>query len=71
MVLPFFIFWLIVFFTRQDLGWRGVGICIVVWAALLAGLVYLDSYWYVFGSAQAILDCALLIVILKGDVRIW
>jgi len=43
----------------------------VVWAALLAGLVYLDSYWYVFGSAQAILDCALLIVILKGDVRIW
>ena len=55
---------------RRDLGWRGVAICVGIWAGLLAGFIYLDISGYLFVTAQALLDCILILIIFKGDIRI-
>ena len=67
---PFIIFWLLIFFGRDELGMRGILICITVWVALLAGLITLNVSPYWFTSAQALLDAVLVIIIFGGDIRI-
>jgi hypothetical protein len=68
MLLPFLIFWAIIFFARRELGWRGVVICIAVWVALLLGFMYMGISPYGFVAAQALLDCILILVIFKGNI---
>jgi len=71
MWLPFLIFWAIIFFARHDLGWRGVLICIAIWTGLLFGCMFIGLSSYAFVAAQALLDCILIIVVFKGDIRIY
>ena len=70
MAIPFLVFWAILWFARHELGWRGVLICIAVWGGLLAGFISLNLPSYAFASAQALLNCILILVIFKGDITI-
>ena len=70
MALPFFIFWVLILICRRDLGWRGVGICVAIWIGLLVGVITLGTSGYIFIAAQALLDCVLILIIFKGDIRI-
>jgi hypothetical protein len=70
MALPFFIFWALIILGRGELGWRGVGVCVVIWGLLLAGFLYLNISPQLFVAAQAFFDCILILVIFKGDIVI-
>ena len=69
MLVPFLIFWAIVFVARGELGWRGIATCIGIWLALLIGFIHAGISPYLFVTAQAMLDCNLILVIFKGDIR--
>ena len=64
------VFWLIVFLARGELGWRGIATCVGIWLALLIGFIYAGISPYLFMTAQALLDCILIVVIFKGDIPI-
>jgi hypothetical protein len=68
--LPFWIFWILVFVARGELGLKGVFLAVAVWGALLAGSLTTDIPGYVFAAAQALLDIVLILVIFGGDIRI-
>ena len=51
--LPFWIFWILVFLARGELGLKGIALAVAVWGALLAGSLYTDMPAYVFVAAQA------------------
>ncbi len=68
--LPFWIFWILVFLARGELGLKGIALAVAVWGALLAGSLYTDMPAYVFVAAQALLDVVLILVIFGRDVRI-
>ena len=70
MLLPFLIFWILVFVSRQELGWRWALIIVAIWLGLLLGFMYSGTSAYVFVAAQALLDCILILVIFKGDIPI-
>jgi hypothetical protein len=70
MGLPFFIFWVLIFLGRSELGWRGAGIAVGIWLGLLIGFVASGLSPYLFVSAQALLDCILILVVFHGDIRI-
>jgi hypothetical protein len=69
MAVPFILFWVLLFLGREDLGLKGIGIAVLVWAALLSGLVFtgLSPLW--FTPAMVIVDIALLIYTF-GDIKI-
>jgi hypothetical protein len=70
MIIPFVGFWILLFFGRSDLGFKGVLFCIALWVGLLAGFIYLDIEPYYFTAAQAFIDVILILIIFKGDIRI-
>ena len=70
MAIPFFIFWVLVLLCRKDLGWRGAGICLAIWAALFLGAFYSGLPAEYFVIAQVLLDIVLILVLFGGDVRI-
>ena len=70
LALPFWVFWLLVFLARGELGLKGIALAVVVWVALLAGSLNTDMPAYVFVAAQALLDIFLILVIFGGDIRI-
>jgi len=70
MGLPFFIFWILLFVGRVELGWRWVLILVGLWVGLLAGLMWSGLPSSAFVAAQALLDAILVVVIFKGDIRI-
>jgi len=70
MLLPFLVFWVLIIIARSELGWRGSLIAIGIWAAMLSGFLYLDVSQYYFVAAQSLLDCILILIVFKGDIRI-
>jgi hypothetical protein len=70
MLAPFLIFWAILFVARRELGWRGIAVCAGIWLALLLAFIYSGISPYLFVTAQAMLDCILILVIFKGDITI-
>jgi len=70
MLIPFALFWVLIFMGRGELGFKGVGFCIALWVGLLFGFMRLElsSYWFV--AAQALIDAILIIVIFGGEIRI-
>ena len=70
MVLPFLIFWVIIFIAKKELGCNGVILCIAIWLMLLLGFFYLGISPYYFVTAQALFDVILILVAFGGDIRI-
>jgi hypothetical protein len=70
MLIPFVLFWLLIFLGREDLGLKGGLIAVAIWAALLIGFFALGISPYFFVVAQVILDVILLLIIFGGDIKI-
>lgn len=68
--LPFIVFWLLLYLNRKELGIKWIGILIGIWIGLLAGLVYLEISPYIFIIAESLIDIILILVLLRGDIRI-
>ena len=66
----FIVFWLLIYLGREELGFKGVGLCILIWLALLAGCIFLGYWPYVFIALQALFDIILLLVIFHDDITI-
>ena len=41
MVIPFIVFWVLLYFARDDLGIKGIAIAVLVWSCLLTGMLLL------------------------------
>lgn len=69
MAIPFILFWVLLVLGREELGLKGIGIAVLVWAALFSGLVLtgLSPFW--FTPAMAIVDIVLLLYTF-GDIKI-
>jgi hypothetical protein len=70
MLIPFILFWGLIFLGREELGVKGVLIAVAIWAALLIGSFALSISPYLFVSAQAILDVVLILIVFGGDIKI-
>lgn len=69
-IVPFILFWVLLYVAREELGWKGVGICVALWAASWAGCLGLSLSPYVFAALQSLFDAILIILIFHGDIRI-
>ena len=70
MIIPFIVFWILLFLGRSDLGAKGILFCVALWVGLLAGFIYLNIPGYYFTAAQALIDVVLILIIFKGDIQI-
>jgi hypothetical protein len=70
MSFPFLIFWVIIFVARGELGWRGAAISVGIWLGLFLAFWFADVSPYLWVVAQALLDCVLILVAFRGDIRI-
>ncbi len=70
MLVPFILFWLLVFLGRDELGLKGVLIALGIWAAFLLGFAVFQASPYLFVAAQALVDVFLILIIFGGDIRI-
>lgn len=70
MALPFLVFWGIVLIGREELGFKGLAFCVLLWAGLLAAcqLIGLSPYTFVF--LQALFGIVLILVVFGHDIRI-
>jgi len=70
MVIPFVLFWVLVFlyFGSEELGIKGSLTAVVIGIVLFIG--YFTVFVHLFIAAQAIVDVVLILIILGGDIRI-
>jgi hypothetical protein len=68
--IPFYAFWILLFWGRRELGAKGIAIAIAVWAGthLIVPLTGIQPALGV--TAQALIDVVLVLIVFKGDVRI-
>ena len=67
LMIPFILFWVLMYLGREELGLKGVAICILIWlglrlACMLSGLPFV--------AAQALIDIVLLLIIFGGNINI-
>jgi hypothetical protein len=72
MLIPFVLFWVLIFFGRDELGLRGILIATAIWAVLLIAffLFALRISPYFFVVPIALMDIVLILVIFGGDIKI-
>lgn len=70
MLIPFLLFWVLIFFGRYELGLRGILIAVAIWAVLLIGFFALLVSPYFFVVPIALMDIVLILVIFGGDIKI-
>ena len=73
MIVPFLIFWLLIFFGRDELGFRGILIAVGVWVVLLIAFFGLAAFHVsplFVVVPQSLLDIVLILKIFGGDIRI-
>ena len=71
MIIPLLLFWILIFLGREELGFKGIVISIVIWLGLLLGTCLtagMTPYFFIAGNA--LLDIVLLIIIFGGDIDI-
>lgn len=69
-LIPFAVFWVLIFIGRSELGYKGLVFCVAIWLCLLLGFSQLSLPSYLFVVAQVLIDVVLIIIIFGGDVRI-
>ncbi len=70
MLLPFLVFWVLIFLGRDELGLKGAVISIAIWLTLVLACALTGISSYIFVAIQALIDVVLLITIFGGDIRI-
>ena len=72
MMIPLILFWLLIFFGREELGLKGIIISIVIWLGLLLGTGFTTGILsYFFTAGSVLLDVVLLLIVFGGDIKIW
>ena len=69
LLIPLVLFWILIFFGREELGFKGIIISILIWLGLLLGTgltTGISSYFFTAGNA--LLDIVLLLIIFGGDI---
>jgi hypothetical protein len=46
MLIPLSMFWVLIFIGKNELGFKGVVFCILLWLGLLIGYTMLSLSWY-------------------------
>jgi hypothetical protein len=75
MLIPFVLFWLLIFLGREELGLRRGLIAVAIWAVLLIGflaLAFLERPIspFFFVVPIALMDIVLILMIFGGDIKI-
>ena len=71
MLIPLILFWILIYLGREELGFKGIIISIIIWLGLLVGsLLVSGTFVYVFIAANSLLDIVLLLVIFGRDINI-
>ena len=71
MIIPFILFWILIVIGREELGFKGIIISVIIWIALLLVCIFFRGISpYYFIAANALLDIVLLIVIFGSDINI-
>jgi hypothetical protein len=65
---PFFVFWVLMYLGREELGLKGVIISTLIWLGILLGYSSFRPT-YVFIIAQAVLDIVLAFIIFGGSIN--
>lgn len=68
--IPFFAFWILLFLGREKLGLRGITIAVGVWGAVRLIFALTGIPPSLFGTAQAVIDIVLVLIVFGGDVKI-
>jgi hypothetical protein len=63
-------FWVLMFFCRQELGIKGVVFWVAVWLGLFSLFFFSGIPAGFFVAAQALIDIGLFLFLFGGDVRI-
>jgi hypothetical protein len=69
-LIPFLVFWVLIFLAREELGIKGVAMAVTVWLGLLIGFMLAGISPFVFVAAQAALDVVLILKVFGGDIAI-
>jgi hypothetical protein len=67
---PLFIFVILCFVCREELGWKGILICIFTWLSLLIVFRLLNISPYFFVMAEVLLDIVIILYVFGGDITI-
>ena len=71
MIIPFVLFWILIYLGREELGFKGIVISVIIWIALLLVSIFVKGISpYHFIAANALLDIVLMIVIFGRDINI-
>jgi len=71
MLIPLILFWILIYLGREELGFKGIIISIIIWLGLLVGSFLVSGVFvYVFIAANSLLDIVLLLVIFGRDINI-
>ena len=65
---PFFVFWVLMYLGREELGLKGTIVSILIWLGILLGYSSFGPT-YVFIGAQALLDIVLAFIIFGGSIN--
>lgn len=65
-------FWIVLAWgwAAEELGARGAAIFVVLWIAGLLGLPHVPYGERLFSSYVALLDVALVLIVVKGDIKL-
>ena len=67
-IIPFALFWGLLYLGREELGFKGIVTSIVVWIVLLIVFSNAGVSPYYFIAANSLLDIVLIIIIFGGDI---
>jgi len=70
MLIPFLVFWVLIFLGYEDLGMKGVGIAVLVWSVLLVACVGSGLSPYYFVAIQSAIDIVLVLIVFGGDITL-
>lgn len=70
MAIPLIVFVVLMWLGREELGFKGILICLLICVGLLFGCALLNISPYTFTALLALLDIILLLTIFGGDIYI-
>ena len=70
-MIPFVMFWVLMFFGRDVLGFKGILVCIAIWVIVLTSFIMLGVSPYIFFALQSVFDIILILLIFNDDIRLW
>lgn len=70
MIIPIFLFWVLIILGRSTLGWKGILFCVFLWlvSLIVSSSIGLSPYYFIV--FQVLFDIILILVIFGGDLTI-